>query len=206
MDYRANEKKWQKKWEEAKLFQYDSSAPGKKWYVLEMFSYPSGAKLHVGHWYNYGPDGHLCAGLSACRAIMYSIPWGLMPSAFRRKTMPSRPACIPRIPRFQNIATMEAAASAPWALSFDWDYEVKTCMPDYYKWTQWLLFAAVQKGPGLPQGGAGKLVPLLQHGAGQRAGNTKAYASAAARMVTRRNLTQWFFKITDYADELVGRA
>ncbi len=87
--------------------------------------------------------------------------------------------------------------------SFDWDRVLHTCDPEYYRWNQWLFLRLLREGPGLPQGRAGQLVPEGPDGAGQRAGRRRARASAAAPPVTKKKLTQWYFKITEYADRLL---
>ena len=73
MDYKQIESKWQKIWEETGLYKFDRSKVDKKYYCLEMFSYPSGAKLHAGHWYNYGPADYVlcCSGRALCERIFH---------------------------------------------------------------------------------------------------------------------------------------
>ena len=114
MDYRANEKKWQKKWEEAKLFEYDPSAPGKKWYVLEMFSYPSAAKLHVGHWYNYGP-ADTYARFKRQQGYKVFHPMGFDAFGLPAENYAIKQGCIPRIPPFPiwKLWSSSCAPSAP---------------------------------------------------------------------------------------------
>ena len=87
MDLLEIEKKWQKKWAEDKIYSFNTAKRDKKYYTLEMFSYPSGAKLHVGHWYNFGPSDSLPAS-KACRAMKCSSRWALTPSDCRRKITP----------------------------------------------------------------------------------------------------------------------
>ena len=137
MDYRANEKKWQKKWEEAKLFEYDPSAPGKKWYVLEMFSYPSAAKLHVGHWYNYGP-ADTYARFKRQQGYKVFHPMGFDAFGLPAENYAIKTGVHPKDSTFSNMEIMEQQLRAIGA-SFDWTHTVKTCVPEYYKWTQWLF-------------------------------------------------------------------
>ena len=87
MDYKAIEQKWNKIWQDKNLYAFDKSKADKKYYVLEMFSYPSGANLHLGHWYNYGPTDSL-PDSNACRDTKFFSPWALTLSDCLRKTTP----------------------------------------------------------------------------------------------------------------------
>lgn len=200
MDFVAIEKKWQKKWTDTRLYSFDASKIADKKYVLEMFSYPSGAKLHVGHWYNFGPSDSYARFL---RMQGYEV---FQPMGFDAFGLPAENYAIktgvhPQDSTLKNIETMEKQLKAMGA-SFDWDYEVKTCMPDYYKWTQWLFLQLYRKGLAYrkeaPVNWCTSCNTVLANeqvvdGCCERCGSP----------VIRKNLTQWFFKITDYAEELL---
>ncbi|MEG2561870.1 MAG: leucine--tRNA ligase [Clostridia bacterium] len=200
MDFISNEKKWQKKWDETQLYHFDKSHLENKKYVLEMFSYPSGAKLHAGHWYNYGPSDSYARFL---RMQGYNV---FQPMGFDAFGLPAENYAIktgvhPQDSTLKNIATMEQQLRNIGA-AFDWDAEIKTCMPDYYKWTQWLFLQLYKKGLAYrkeaPVNWCTSCNTVLANeqvvdGVCERCGS----------QVIRKNLTQWFFKITDYADELL---
>lgn len=200
MDFIEIEKKWQKKWNDTKLYSFDKSRIKYKYYVLEMFSYPSGAKLHAGHWYNYGPTD------SYARFMRMQGKEVFQPMGFDAFGLPAENYAIksgihPQDSTLKNIDTMEKQLKAMGA-SFDWDYEIKTCMPDYYKWTQWIFLQLYHNGLAYRKEAPVNWCPSCNtvlaneqvvDGACERCGTT----------VLRKNLTQWFFRITKYAEELL---
>ena len=200
MDFKQIEQKWQKKWEEEKLYSFDTSKRDNKYYVLEMFSYPSGAKLHAGHWYNYGPSD------SFARFMRMQGKEVFQPMGFDAFGLPAENYAIktgihPKDSTLKNIDTMEKQLKAMGA-SFDWDYEIKTCMPDYYKWTQWIFLqlyknklAYRKKAPVNWCTSCNTVLANEQviDGCCERCGSP----------VIQKDLTQWFFKITNYAEELL---
>lgn len=200
MDFVQVEKKWQKKWEESKLYSFDKSKVDKKKYVLEMFSYPSGSKLHVGHWYNYGLSDTYARFM---RMKGYEI---FQPMGFDAFGLPAENYAIktgihPEDSTLQNIDTMEKQLKAMGAM-FDWDYEIKTCMPNYYKWTQWCFLKLYDKGLAYrkeaPVNWCDSCNTVLA--------NEQVIDGCCERcdsQVVKKNLTQWFFKITDYAERLL---
>ena len=200
MDFINIEKKWQKTWADTRLYSFDKSKIDKKKYVLEMFSYPSGAKLHAGHWYNYGPSDSYARYL---RMKGYEV---FQPMGFDAFGLPAENYAIktgvhPQDSTHKNITTMEGQLTAIGG-SFDWDYEVVTCLPEYYKWTQWIFLQLYKKGLAYrkqaPVNWCTDCNTVLANeqvidGCCERCGHP----------VIRKNLTQWFFKITDYAEELL---
>ena len=201
MDFVQIEKKWQKKWEETKLYSFDKSKVDKKKYILEMFSYPSGAKLHVGHWYNYGLSDTYARFM---RMSGYEI---FQPMGFDAFGLPAENYAIktgihPEDSTLKNIETMEKQLRAMGAM-FDWDYEIKTCLPDYYRWTQWCFLQLYKKGLAYR-----KEAPVNWCDSCQTVlANEQVDGGCCERcgsVVVRKNLTQWFFKITDYAERLLA--
>ncbi len=200
MDFINIEKKWQQKWADSHLYSFDKSKMDNKKYVLEMFSYPSGAKLHAGHWYNYGPSDSYARYL---RMKGYEV---FQPMGFDAFGLPAENYAIktgvhPQDSTLKNIDTMEHQLKAIGG-SFDWDYEVVTCLPEYYKWTQWIFLQLYKKGLAYrkqaPVNWCTDCNTVLANeqvidGCCERCGHP----------VVRKNLTQWFFKITDYAEELL---
>ncbi len=200
MDFLQVEKKWKEKWEQTKLYSFDKSRVDKKKYVLEMFSYPSGAKLHLGHWYNYGLTDSYARYL---RMKGYEI---FQPMGFDAFGLPAENYAIktgihPEDSTLKNIDTMEKQLKAMGAM-FDWDYEIKTCMPDYYRWTQWCFLQLYKKGLAYR-----KEAPVNWCESCQTVlANEQVVDGGCERCgtpVKRKHLTQWFFKITDYAERLL---
>ena len=195
------EKKWQKRWEETGLYKFDKNSDKPKQYVLEMFSYPSGAKLHVGHWYNYGLSDTYAR---FCRMQGYNVfhPMGFDAFGLPAENYAIKTGIHPKDSTLANIETMEKQLRAMGA-SFDWDYEVKTCMPEYYKWTQWCFLQLYKKGLAYRKEAPVNWCPKCN----TVLANEQVVEGACERChtpVTRKHLTQWFFKITDYAEELLA--
>lgn len=194
--------KWQQKWEDTKLYKFDENRLDKKLYVLEMFSYPSGSKLHAGHWFNYGPVDSW-ARLKRMQGYNVFQPMGFDAFGLPAENYAIKTGIHPKDSTLTNIKTMEKQLKAMGSM-FDWDHEVVTCDPNYYKWTQWLFLKLYDKGLAYR-----KLAPVnwcpscntvlaneqVQDGSCER----------CSTEVTKKNLTQWFFKITNYADELLEK-
>lgn len=200
MDYKQIESKWQKIWEDTKLYKFDKSKADKKYYCLEMFSYPSGARLHAGHWYNYGPADTF-ARFKRMQGYEVFQPMGFDAFGLPAENYAIKTGIHPEISTLKNIETMEQQLKRIGA-TYDWDYEIKTCMPDYYKWTQWMFLQLYKNGLAYRKEAPVNWCPSCntvlaneqaQGGVCERCGST----------VTRKNLNQWFFKITKYADELL---
>ena len=145
MDYRPAEieKKWQKYWDDTGLFKMDPDDPRQKFYCLMMFPYPSAA-LHVGHMRNY-VIGDVVARYKMMKGFNVLSPIGW--DAFG---LPAENAAIklnvhPRISTYRNIATMKKQLHE-WGTGYDWDREVTSCAPDYYKWTQWMFLKLYKRG------------------------------------------------------------
>lgn len=168
MDNISVEKKWNKIWQESGLYKFDKNDTARKHYVLEMFSYPSGAKLHVGHWYNYALSDSY-ARFKKMQGFNVFEPMGFDSFGLPAENYAIKTGIHPQDSTLKNIEIMEEQLKNMGAM-FDWDAEVKTCMPDYYKWTQWMFLKLYEKGACLQKGSAGKLVPLLQYGACKRTG------------------------------------
>ena len=200
MDFKTVEKKWQKRWEDEKLYSFDKSKMDNKYYVLEMFSYPSGAKLHAGHWYNYGPSD------SFARFMRMQGKEVFQPMGFDAFGLPAENYAIktgihPQDSTLKNIATMEGQLRAMGA-SFDWDYEIKTCMPDYYKWTQWIFLQLYKAGLAYRKNAPVNWCPSCKTVlANEQVVDGKC--ERCGTQVIQKDLTQWFLKITKYAEELL---
>ena len=200
MNFIEIEKKWQKKWAEDRIYSFDTSRRDKKYYTLEMFSYPSGAKLHVGHWYNFGPSDSF-ARFKSMQGYEVFEPMGFDAFGLPAENYAIKTGIHPQDSTLKNIATMEKQLQAMGGM-FDWDYEVKTCMPDYYKWTQWIFLQLYKAGLAYrkeaPVNWCTSCNTVL---ANEQV--VDGHCERCGSQVVRKSLTQWFFKITAYADELL---
>jgi leucyl-tRNA synthetase len=200
MDYKKIEEKWQNKWEETKLYSFDQSDIDNKKYIMEMFSYPSGANLHVGHWYNYGLSDTY-ARFSRMQGNNVFHPMGFDAFGLPAENYAIKTGIHPQDSTLKNIETMEIQLKKMGA-TFDWDYEVKTCMPDYYKWTQWMFLKLFENDLAYR-----KQAPVNWcNNCNTVLANEQVFSGLCERCdteVERKNLTQWFFKITEYAEELL---
>ncbi len=201
MDAKSVEKKWQAKWEESGLYKFDASRLDKKFYMLEMFSYPSGANLHVGHWYNYGPSDTF-ARFKRMQGYNVFHPQGFDAFGLPAENYAIKTGIHPQDSTLKNIATMEAQLKRIGA-TYDWDYEVRTCGPEYYKWTQWIFLQLYHKGLAYRKEAPVNWCPSCNTVLANEQVVGDGECERCGSIVTRKNLTQWFFKITDYAEELL---
>lgn len=194
------EKKWQKKWEEANIFKTRDKTDKDNYYVLEMFPYPSG-NLHMGHVRVYS-IGDVIARFKRMNGFNVLHPMGW--DAFG---LPAENAAIkhgnihPAEWTWDNIANMKKQMKAL-GLSYDWDREVTTAYPDYYKWTQWFFVQMYKKGLAYKEKSSVNWCP----GCETVLANEQVISNQCERCdseVEQKELEQWFFKITDYADRLL---
>lgn len=200
-DHRKIEPKWQKKWAKEKFFESPEDPGEKKCYILDMFPYPSGAGLHVGH-----PEGYTATDIIARKrrmegwSVLHPMGWdafGLPAENYAIKTgTPPQESTEKAIKHFrEQIKSI--------GLSYDWSREVNTSSPEYYRWTQWLFLKLYEKGLAYksfaPANWCDSCQTVLANeqvvgGKCDRCGNT----------VVQKELSQWFFKVTAYADELLS--
>ncbi|MGL4570102.1 MAG: leucine--tRNA ligase [Clostridium sp.] len=196
----AIDKKWQEKWEKEQLYKFDPTRLDKKLYVLEMFSYPSGSQLHAGHWFNYGPVD-TWARLKRMKGYNVFQPMGFDAFGLPAENYAIKTGVHPQDSTDKNIVKMEEQLRAMGAM-FNWENEVVTCRPDYYKWTQWLFLKLYDKGLAYRKKAPVNWCPSCN----TVLANEQVVDGLCERCdteVTKKDLTQWFLKITDYADELL---
>lgn len=196
----AIDKKWQNIWEESGAFKFKEDENKKKLYVLEMFSYPSGSKLHAGHWFNYGPTDSW-ARMKKLQGYNVFQPMGFDAFGLPAENFAIKTGIHPMDSTLKNIKTMEEQLKAMGAM-FNWDHEVVTCDPDYYKWTQWLFLQLYKNGLAYRKKAPVNWCPSCMTVLANEQvvdGNCERCGTA----VIKKDLTQWFFKITQYADELL---
>lgn len=193
------EAKWQKYWEENKTFKVEMDQDKPKSYVLEMFPYPSG-NLHMGHVRNYS-IGDVIARFRTMKGFNVLHPMG-----WDSFGMPAENAAIkhnipPKKWTLENIANMTRQLKAL-GLSYDWDREVTTCKEDYYKWTQWFFELFYKRGLAVKKESAVNWCDTCNTVlANEQVIDGKCWR--CDHEVVKKDLSQWFFKITDYADELL---
>jgi leucyl-tRNA synthetase len=200
MQYRPTEiePKWQQRWAEAQLAEIDVNASGDKLYMLNMFPYPSG-DLHVGHGRNY------ILGDAVYRYFRMQGRAALNPMGWDAFGLPAENAAIknqthPRPWTLANIQRMKKQF-ARWGILYDWSKEIASCEPDYYRWNQWLFLQLYKRGLAYrgtaPVNWCPKDRTVL---ANEQV--IEGRCDRCGALVEQRELSQWFFKITDYADRL----
>jgi leucyl-tRNA synthetase len=197
----AIESKWQQDWENRQLYKTETNSAKPKYYALSMFPYPSG-NLHMGHVRNYVITDVLARQKRMQgHRVLHPMGW----DAFG---LPAENAAIernihPATWTYQNIAHMRTQLKKL-GLSIDWDREVATCSPEYYRWTQWIFLKFFQAGLAYQKAGSVNWDPIDQTVLAneQVDGEGKSWRSGA--IVEKKLLKQWYFKITDYAEQLLG--
>ncbi len=201
VDFEKIEKKWQKKWEEEKIFYADEKSKKKKFYVLEMFPYPSGTGLHMGHALNYTigdifarfkllkgfnvlhPMGYDALGLPAENA---AIKVGTHPEEYTKNSM-------------KNFTTQLKKLG----FSYDWSRILNTSDPEYYKWDQWIFLKMLESGLAYQKESVVNWCPECKTVlANEQVVDGKCWRHENTK-VESKYFKQWFLKITDYADELL---
>lgn len=202
MNYSHNEieKKWQDYWEANKTFKTSDNLGQKKFYALDMFPYPSGAGLHVGH-----PEGYTATDIISRykRMLGYNV---LHPMGWDAFGLPAEQYALdtgndPREFTKENIQTFKRQIKEL-GFSYDWDREVNTTDPEYYKWTQWIFIQLYNKGLAYVDEVAVNWCPAL----GTVLSNEEVIDGVSERgghPVYRRPMKQWVLKITEYADRLL---
>ena len=200
-NHRVIEKKWQKYWDENKTFKTLDDHTKEKFYALDMFPYPSGAGLHVGH-----PEGYTATDIVSRYKRMqgYNV---LHPMGWDAFGLPAEQYALdtgndPREFTKQNIQTFKRQIQEL-GFSYDWDREVNTTDPEYYKWTQWIFKKLYEKGLAYVDEVPVNWCPAL----GTVLSNEEVIDGKSERgghPVERRPMRQWVLKITDYAEKLLA--
>jgi len=199
-DHRRIEQKWQHLWEEKELFQVEADPSKPKYYILDMFPYPSGAGLHVGHVTGYTATDILSRYM---RSKGYNVlhPMGWDSFGLPAEQYAIRTGTHPAITTEQNINTYRRQLKSL-GFSYDWSREVATSDPSYYKWTQWIFTKLYEKGLAYEAEASVNYCPAL----GTVLANEEVengHAKEGGYPVERRPLRQWILKITAYADQLI---
>jgi leucyl-tRNA synthetase len=195
------EPKWQQVWRETGIYKADMSRTDDKFYIVPMLPYPSG-DLHIGHWYNFAPTDtvarfHRMLGQNVFQTVGFDA-FGLPAenAAIKRNTQPA-------VWTYGNIETMTRQLEQIGA-SYDWDHSLATCKPDYYRWNQWLFLKLFEKGLAYRARRMVNWCPKdLTVLANEQVVGEENVCERCGTPVIQKELEQWFFKITDYAERLL---
>lgn len=194
------EKKWQTKWKDEKLFAVDIKGAKEKYYNLVMFPYPSGDKLHIGHWYNFAPAD------SWGRYMKIQGKEVMQPMGFDSFGLPAENYAIktgvhPTESIDTNVKQMIKQLSDMGAM-WDWDKMVTTSTPEYYKWTQWVFLQLYNAGLAYKKNAPVNWCPSCQTVLANEQVQD-GHCDRCKSEVEPKELNQWFFKIRDYAEKLL---
>ncbi len=200
-DHKAVEAKWQDRWEKARAAEVDLRQADDKYYMLMMFPYPSGDRLHVGHGRNY------ILGDALYRFLRMNGKRALNPMGWDAFGLPAENAAIQRgiHPRDWTLANIEVmkAQFRRWGILYDWSKEIASCLPEYYRWNQWLFLRMLEAGIAYKKMAPVNWCPSCR----TVLANEQVVDGACERCgtpVVQRDLEQWFFRITGYADRLLA--
>ena len=193
------EKKWRERWKASRAFEVTEDPSKPKFYCLEMFAYPSG-HAHVGHVRNY-MIGDVVARLKRMRGFNVLHPFGWDAFGLPAENAAIKNGTHPETWTLENIAHMKGQLQRL-GISYAWEREIATCLPDYYKWNQWLFLKMLEKGLAYRKRSSVNWCPSCN----TVLANEQVVDGGCWRCgtpVTTRDLEQWFFKITHYADDLL---
>jgi leucyl-tRNA synthetase len=198
-DAKALDKKWQQKWADDKLYEVKDIDPRPKWYALTMFPYTSG-DLHIGHWYAMAPSD-VFARYKRMRGFNVLHPMGFDAFGLPAENAAIKRGIHPNTWTMQNIDNMRRQLKSIGAV-YDWSREVITCLPDYYKWTQWFFIKLFEHDLAYHGKAPVNWCPMCKVVlANEQVENGRCWRCETE--VVRRDLEQWLIRITKYADELM---
>jgi len=200
-DHKAIEARWQDRWEKGRVAEVDLRSTQQKTYMLMMFPYPSGDRLHVGHGRNY------ILGDALYRYLRMRGRRVLNPMGWDAFGLPAENAAIqrgvhPRDWTLENIRVMKKQFRR-WGILYDWSKEVTSCLPDYYRWNQWLFLRMLEKGLAYKKRAPVNWCPSCN----TVLANEQVIDGACERCgtpVEQKDLEQWFLRITEYSDRLLA--
>jgi leucyl-tRNA synthetase len=200
-DPESIDRKWQQRWDETEIYRAEVDPSRPRYYLVTMYPYPSG-DLHVGHWYPYTPTDAL-ARFHRMRG--YNV---LCPMGFDAFGLPAENAAIrnnihPRHWTYRNIEQMKRQFRTM-GTSFDWRREIITCDPEYYRWNQWFFLQFFKKGLAYRSFAPVDWCPSCNTTlAREQVIGTDRICERCSTAVIKKELNQWYFRITNYADELL---
>ncbi len=198
-EFKEIEQKWQKHWDTAKTFKVTEDPNKEKYYLLEMFPYPSG-KLHMGHVRNYS-IGDVVARFKHMKGYNVLHPMGYDAFGLPAENAAIQNGIAPAEWTYSNMDEMTEQLKTM-GISYDWDRLVATCTPEYYKWMQWIFIQFYNKGLAYKKNNPVNWCPSCQ----TVLANEQVVDGCCERChteVTKKELSQWYLKITDYAERLL---
>mgnify|MGYP003393597856 CR=1 FL=1 len=200
-DYKKFDAYWQEKWQKDKIYETPKLSEGKKMYVLDMFPYPSGEGLHVGH-----PKGYIATDIYSRFKRMngYDV---LHPMGWDAFGLPAEQFALankmhPRVSVEKNIANFKKQLSHI-GLDYDWSREINTTDPEFYKWTQWIFTKMYEKGLAYESNEPINWCPSCKTGLANEDVNADGTCERCDTKVEKKPIRQWVLKITDYADRML---
>lgn len=195
------EAKWRNYWEDNQVYKTNLSDDKEKLYCLVMFIYPSGAKLHCGHWYNYGPTDSYARykklkGFNVFEPIGYDA-FGLPAENYAIKT-----GIHPQDSTLTNIEDIRVQLKKMGCM-YDWSSEMMTCAPEYYRWNQWLFLQLYKKGLAYRKNAPVNWCSSCNTVLAKEQVDADGGCDRCGTVVEQKQMVQWFFKITAYAEELL---
>ncbi len=194
------EKKWQEFWEKNKTFKSENKSNKKKFYALDMFPYPSGAGLHVGHpeWYT---ANDIVSRYKKAKGFNVLHPMGWDAFWLPAENYAIKTGTHPKITTAENIATFKRQIKSLW-FSYDWDREIDTTDPKYYKWTQWIFAKMFEKGLAYEQDLPINFCPSCKTWLANEEVLSNGTCDRCGTIVEKKKIRQWVLAITKYADRL----
>jgi leucyl-tRNA synthetase len=199
-DPKKVEERWQQRWAESRTFAVTEDASKPKYYCLEMFPYPSG-RIHMGHVRNYS-IGDVVSRYKRMRGFNVLHPMGWDSFGLPAENAAIKHGIPPSKWTLENIAFMRDKQLKRMGLSYDWDREVATCLEEYYRWNQWLFLKMLEKGLAYKKLSYVNWCPSCNTVLANEQVE-EGLCWRCSSVVTHRELEQWFFKITAYAQELL---
>jgi len=194
------EKKWQAKWEADHIYEAHETSERPKWYALTMFPYTSG-DLHIGHWYAMAPsDVH--ARFKRMKGFNVLHPIGFDAFGLPAENAAIKHGIHPHTWTMRNIENMRRQLRSIGAM-YDWSREVITCLPEYYRWTEWFFLKLYEAGLAYRAKAPANWCPQCKTVLANEQVVGDGVCERCGTPVIRKDLEQWFFKITKYADELL---
>lgn len=200
-NHKKIEEKWRKKWEKEKLYKTGEYKSKPKFYILDMFPYPSGAGLHVGH-----PKGYIATDIFARTKMMqgYNV---LHPMGWDAFGLPAENYAIqnkthPKVATEKNIETFKKQLEKL-GFTYDWEREINTTDPEFYKWTQWTFIKMFERGLAYESYEPINWCPLCQTGLSNE-DLEDGKCERCGSEIERKPMRQWVLKITDYAERMLN--
>ncbi len=200
-DHATFERKWREYWEREGLYRTDLDDTERKLYVLVMFIYPSGDRLHIGHWYNYGPTDTWARYRRLCGYNVFE-PFGYDAFGLPAENYAIKHGKHPAESTRENIDFIRRQLKAIGAM-YDWSAEIDTSAPEYYMWTQWVFLQLYHRGLAYKKGASVNWCPSCKTVLAREQVIGENECERCSARVMKKDLVQWFFRITDYADRLL---